>query len=193
MNLDELKQEWNRMSNQAEELRQENMRLKYSLTNNRYTSSRQRLFNRLRRQMIVCAIWPVLLISVKDIFDVLGPTLYLIYILFFIISALLQLRLMHRLKEIDLSQMSVKEAFTEALAFHKLYQRQKVVGYILGIPVLIMLFYAIYNTGSEAILIGGIAGLIVGSIIGYIIDSENRRLIRRMTQELRRSLDDESI
>ena len=193
MNLDELKQEWNRMSNQAEELRQENMRLKYSLTNNRYTSSRQRLFNRLRQQMIVCAIWPVLLISAKNIFDVLGPTLYLIYILFFIISALLQLRLMHRLKEIDLSQLSVKEAFTEALAFHKLYQRQKVVGYILGIPVLIMLFYAIYNTGSEAILIGGIAGLIVGSIIGYIIDSENRRLIRRMTQELRRSLDDESI
>lgn len=193
MNLDELKQEWNSMSNQAEKLRQENMRLKYSLTSNRYTSSKQRLFNRLRQQTIVCAIWPVLMITAKNIFDVLGPTLYLIYILFFIIMALLQFRLMRRLKEIDLSQMSVKEAFTEALAFHKLYMRQKVVGYILGIPVLMMLFYAIFNTGSEAMLIGGITGLVFGFIIGYIIDSENRRLIRRMTDELRRSLDDTTI
>lgn len=191
MNLDELKLEWSRISLDAEKTRLENLQLKSILRNERHISVRQRLLNRLRRQLTVCAIGPLWLIPAKSV--LYNPVLYIAYLLFFVIMAILQIIQIHRLKEIDLSRMSVKDALVKTLEFRRLYHRNKIAGYILSAPVLALLFNVIVSRGDDGMIAGGIIGLVVGLAIGYLLDRGNKKLIRRMADELKRSLDDDSL
>ena len=88
------------------------------------------------------------------------------------------------IRKIDMSTMTIKEALTAATNVDIVRRRMKILGWVLAMPLLVILFYAFYEVGRDEIIYGAWVGLVIGAICGGIYERNTRQLIRQMRQTL---------
>lgn len=138
-----------------------------------------------RVNIALCLIWVGIsgTFSIERIFPL---WLVISMVIYFGIMALLSYMVLERVRDIDLGRMSVIEAMAAVCRLQKARMWQKVIGYVLCLPLIISML-AYFGKVSEVMLVGGIVGAIFGFFIGFVIDGRIRRQIREMESELRDS------
>lgn len=187
MDIDELKKQWQSMELRIEKLEEENHRLMSSISSNRVAGLRGRLLTRYCMMIIVCIISPVWLFLLDNVFYV-GQVANVCYALFFMITAVANGYVYYLIRKIDLSTMTIKEALTAATNVDIVRRRMKILGWVLAMPLLVILFYAFYEVGRDEIIYGAWVGLVIGAICGGIYERNTRQLIRQMRQTLAEEL-----
>lgn len=139
------------------------------------------------RLTAVSAVWVVLsLLMARSIYP-----MWLASVLasFFAIMAAMSYSVREAALEIDFSRMSVVEALEAVCRFQRKSRLQRVAGYMIALPILVMLFYYFAGVSQEMVW-GGIAGGVIGGAIGLSIDSKIRRQVKEMKSVLHDALAD---
>lgn len=139
------------------------------------------------RLTAVSAVWVVLsLLMARSIYP-----MWLASVLasFFAIMAAMSYSVREAVLEIDFSRMSVVEALEAVCRFQRKARLQRVAGYMIALPILVMLFYYFAGVSQEMVW-GGIAGGVIGGAIGLSIDSKIRRQVKEMKSVLHDALAD---
>ncbi len=107
----------------------------------------------------------------------------------------------HEINKIDLSMMTVRQAFEANANVIMLRSRLKLAGIILAIPVFAFMLYELWlfdatvigADGIKYTFLGGCAGGVVGSICGLRMDRRIRGYLREVQQMLRDELGEENL
>lgn len=190
MDIDELKKQWQSMELRVEQLEKDNRRLMTRISRDRFAGLRGKLMARYRLMIIVCVISPVWMLLLEDVYGV-GRVLNVCYASFFVITALANAYIYYLFHKIDYSIMTVKEALTATTHLEITRCRLRMLGWLMVVPLLVMMFQAFYETGQDEVIYGAWFGLIIGAIVGTIFDRKTRRLIRQMRQTLTEELDED--
>ena len=70
-------------------------------------------------------------------------------------------------------------------------QRVKLLGWILGLPLILIMFDVFKEMGHPEVIYGACAGLVIGGVVGYLVERKTRRLIRELRQTLADALSDD--
>ena len=190
MDIDELKKQWQSMELRVEQLEKDNRRLMTRISRDRFAGLRGKLMARYRLMIIVCVISPVWMLLLEDVYGV-GRVLNVCYASFFVITALANAYIYYLFHKIDYSIMTVKEALTATTHLEITRYRLRMLGWLMVVPLLVMMFQAFYETGQDEVINGAWFGLILGAIVGTIFDLKTRRLIRQMRHTLTEELDED--
>ena len=87
--------------------------------------------------------------------------------------------------------MSIKEALVATTKVEETRQKVKLLGWILGLPLILILFDVFNEIGHPEVIYGGFAGIVIGGVIGYFIERKTRRLIRELRQTLADAIADD--
>ncbi len=187
MDIDELKSNWKAIELRVNKLEAQNRQLAEKMSKNKATTIKQRIASQFLTQAILCLFCPIWIFW----FDLIIPvslTLKVIYTLFFIIMILVKLYIWQNLKKTDFMTITVKDALIAVFHIENLIKNEKILGYILCIPVLGLFFWEIGDCGNKAIIIGGLIGLILGVLCGlylqYRLNKQLREMHRSFEEEL---------
>ena len=187
MELEDLKKSWQSQSARIDRLEAENARLRRNIEGSRVNGSRAKL---LRTYRVLCIValfmFPGCFFSLTQL-DI-PQYVVTIFALFFAQAALVNFYVYMRIKEIDLTRVSVKETLEMVISITKLRQRLRIVEIVLALPVIILFFLSLYHSDSYG-LIGAVFGGVAGGIIGLRKEFEIRALLRSMQADLEDLLD----
>ena len=143
---------------------------------------RNNLILRLRRRalsiVILCCIAPFLILSLSNLVPV-SPLLMTVYIGFMVICGAESFYWWWRLGKVyHYMTIPVIEAQKKMDELDRLRRNIKIFGWIVGAPVLALLFYEIALEGQHGEIYGAIGGAKVGAAIGITWEILNRRQLR---------------
>ncbi len=182
-NLDQLKEQWRRLSVGGQRLDDANRRITDELTRRRVSTTQQRLAKRLRKYVILGLVLPVL-----------APTLYyvlecplwfaILYGLFGILMMVANAFLVNYIREADLISMPVADAVRRAVNIRLWQTRIRIMGIACGAALLASLFFFIADRNEPGLIFAGIIGLAVGLSVSIPRCLKNMRLARRLEESL---------
>ena len=70
-------------------------------------------------------------------------------------------------------------------------QKVKLLGWIFGLPLILIMFDVFKEMGHPEVIYGACAGLVIGGVVGYLVERKTRRLIRELRQTLADALVDD--
>lgn len=109
--------------------------------------------------------------------------LKVVYTSFLTIAGLGSLYWWYRLGKVyDYLCIPVREAQRKMAQLEKLRRKIKVYSWIVGAPVIGLLFYEIAQNGFEGSMYGALVGLIIGGSIGLWLEHLNRKQIRDVSK-----------
>lgn len=89
--------------------------------------------------------------------------------------------------------MTIKEALMAITKVEETRRRGQLLGWILAVPLVIILFRVFSEMGHPEVLYGASVGLVIGGIYGYIFDRQTRQLIKELRKTLADALAEEDI
>lgn len=178
------------MELRVEQLEKDNHRLMSRISRDRFVGLRGKLLTRYRVMIVVCAISPMWLLLLENIYGV-GRVINVCYASFFVITALANAYIYYLFRKIDYSTMIVKEALTATTHLEITRYRLRLFGWLMAVPLLVIMFQAFYEIGQDEVIYGAWFGLIIGAIVGTIFDRKTRQLIRQMRQTLSEELNED--
>lgn len=84
-----------------------------------------------------------------------------------------------RLDRLYYLDLPCTEAAARVLGFRRFYSQVRIIGICLGVPVIILLLYELYNIDPD-LFYCGLTGGIIGGIIGLRMEIKNRRDINSL-------------
>lgn len=149
----------------------------------RATARHNSPLSKLQRRYLVSGIigitgptWIILLNSMEHISDLLF-WIYTVYVVFIGIANLI---LYSRLRKVpELMSRPIVEAQCSMLRLDSMRRWLKYIGWIFGIPVVILIFRDLAQVGNDVIW-GGIVGGVIGGIIGLTWEIKIRRQMRAL-------------
>ncbi|MDE6084771.1 MAG: hypothetical protein K2G40_00005 [Muribaculaceae bacterium] len=186
--LEELKKSWQSQSARIDRLENENARLRRKVEGSRINGSRGKL---LRTYRVLCIVSLVMMPFCIMSFPRLDIPSYLtvVFAIFFAQATLVNFYVYMRIREIDITKVSVKDALEMVISLTRLRQRLRLLEMVLALPVIVLFFLALYQNDSYG-LIGGIFGGVIGGIVGLKKEFEIRGLLRSMQSDLEELLGD---
>ena len=183
MELEELKNQWNRLSVRVERLEEENRRLARELATGRAISSQTKLVRRLHQHAICGLILPVLS---PFLITVLKMPLWvaICYAVFGIICMFIDLWLARTVKNNNLSTQTVMTSLRNMLRFKRNQRRIQCVLIVVCFTFLAFAFFP-YLAPEQHMFIGGLIGLVLGLIFGILEYRKKTRLINDIITELK--------
>ncbi len=193
MDLDGLKSQWKSMELRINQLEKDNKSLEMRITRDRMKGVRGKLMARYRSLIVVCIFSPIWMLMMNELYQV-DVEVSIVYAFFFLVMALANYYMYRLIGKVDCSVMSIKEALVATTKVEETRQKVKLLGWILGLPLIIIMFDVFKEMGHPEIIYGACVGLVIGGVIGYFIERKTRRLIRELRQTLADALadDDES-
>lgn len=183
-NLEELKNKWQSLKVNNDRLEAANRRLSSELMNHRVTSLQDRLKKRIGRFRWVGAVLPLF---APFLYFMHGFPVWLTvaYAAFGLMMFVLNTLLYSYIDECQLASMAVIDAVRRATMI-KIYQRRiRVVGLLIGIPLLIAIFIMLLGGDDTYVIVGACVGAAFGGAIGLAKAVENATLARRILSSLR--------
>ena len=143
---------------------------------------RNNYITRLRRRAFMLfilgltgAFWMWLFTYIQPV----SLTLRIVYISLMFIAGIENLYWWFRLGQVyDYMSIPVIEAQYQMDKLDRLRRNIKISGWILGTPVIALLFYEVGKNGPEGSLTGAIIGAVIGGTIGLTIEYLNRKQIK---------------
>lgn len=191
MDIDKLKKQWQSMELRIEQIEKDNKRLLARISNDRVKGVRKKLLTRYLALVALCVISPAWILLFNEHYRV-DVDVLIIYTFFFLVMGLVNWYIYKLIDGIDCSVMTTKEALTAVTKVEETRSKGKLLGWILAVPLVIILFRVFSEMGRPEVIYGAYFGLIVGGICGYIFDRKTRRLIRELRQTLDKELDEDS-
>lgn len=189
INLDNLRQSWQSIKIEVDEVKEKNRMLTERIFNNKAKSVRDYVKRRYRVLVVLGVVYSFLMpmLCLNQLQMDLIPTILMS--LFFPLSVVINGSVLYMTQKIHPSTMTVKDmliAFTN-LKIHR--SRCRVIGYVVVIPVMGMLLYYMKSI-DETMGIAGCIGGVIGAIIGIRQDIKITREIRQMRAALAEELED---
>ncbi len=182
MDIDELRQNWNRMNLRVERLEEDN----WLLRRERDMMGKVSMQSRLLRQCTVRTIlsFVAIPILVPQLLTIFGCPLWytLMYAVAFLIFGFMNNNERLMVKSIDLNTMPVSEVMRRVQGIEQLRRHNMITGYIIAAIVLIPLFYFIYRINDRALIIGAWIGLVAGLSCGFFIKKRSDEMLKRIRE-----------
>lgn len=145
----------------------------------RHRSTLSGLLRRYRAQFIIGITAPIWIILLRQQIDV-SWTLFWSYTIYCIVFSLLNLGMYMRLRKVPtLMAFPLIEGQRALLSIDSARRWIKYAGWVLGIPVIIMIFSELAINDHE-IMWGGVIGGVIGAIIGLRWELKTRRQMRSL-------------
>ncbi|MBR6519717.1 MAG: hypothetical protein IKT77_01885 [Paludibacteraceae bacterium] len=190
MNIDELKSQWKSMELRIDRLEKDNKQLLSRISNERMKSVREKLLARYRALIIVCIFSPLWMVLMNNLYHI-DIEVSIVYAFFFYVMALANFYMCKLIKKVDCSKLTIKDALIAVTKVEEYLRKFQFLGWILGFPLIIIMFDVFKDMGHPEIIYGACVGLVIGGIIGYFYDRKTRRLIRELRQTLADALVDD--
>lgn len=190
MDIDELKSQWKSMELRIDHLKKDNKQLLSRISGDRMKGVRGKLMARYRSIIMVCVLSPSWVVLMDKIWN-LDNEILIIYTFFFVVMALANYYMYRLIGKVDCSVMSIKEALVATAKVEDTRQKVKLLGWILAVPLMIIMFDVFEEMGHSEVIYGACAGLIIGGVVGYFVERKTRRLIRELRQTLADALADD--
>lgn len=178
----ELKRKWQQENSGAKQLTHKDLYL---------ILRRNSLITRLRRRALVLAILGLsgpLWAYFGSQLHFMSPLVQVSYSVFMLIASAVSLYWWKRLGEVfRYMTIPVIEAQRKIERLDRLRRNIKICSWIVGAPIIILLFCDIYDFGDQSMFYGAVVGLIIGSAIGFFLEYLNRRQMK----EVKKSFFDE--
>lgn len=194
MNIDDLKAKWNNAK--------VNVPVGPKIADiKRMQSAQQSAVSIIRRVVIVALVMAVVIWGFGKSVLPMSTGLKIAYSALLTVLSILNFMIIHNINKIDLSMMTVREAFEANAKVIVQRTRLKLIGIVLAIPVFALLLYEMWlfdaqHVGLDGIkytFLGGCAGGVVGAICGIRMDRRVRGYLREVQQMLRDELDEENL
>lgn len=190
MNIDELKSQWKSMELRIDRLEKDNKNLLSRISNERMKSVREKLLARYRALIIVCIFSPLWMVLMNELYQV-DVEVSIVYAFFFLVMALANYYMYQLIGKVDCSKLTIKEALIAVTKVEETRQKVKLLGWIFGLPLIIIMFDVFKEMGHPEIIYGACVGLVIGGVVGYLVERKTRRLIRELRQTLADALVDD--
>lgn len=191
MDIDDLKSQWKSMELRINQLEKDNKSLEMRITRDRMKGVRGKLMARYRSLIVVCMLSPSWIVLMDRMYPHLDNEVAIVYTFFFVVMALANYYMYRLIGKVDCSVMSIKEALVATTKVEETRQKVKLLGWILGLPLIIIMFDVFKEMGHPEIIYGACVGLVIGGVIGYFIERKTRRLIRELRQTLADAIADD--
>jgi hypothetical protein len=183
-NIEELRQQWKSMSLRVATLEQDNVALMERLKQNKQKSLHQRLVSYRKRMMIISAVLPFVLAPLLVIYFGCKVPFAILYCAFFWIMSGVNAVIWRAMLAFDASTMTTEDALRWEYRIRRYWKRGRLLGCIMGLPVLVWLFSILYNIGDSWAIIGAWTGCVVGLVFGYMADYRQRALLKQLKREI---------
>ena len=190
MDIDDLKSQWKSMELRINQLEKDNKSLEMRITRDHMKGVREKLMARYRAIIMVCIFSPIWMLMMNELYQV-DVEVSIVYAFFFLVMALANYYMYQLIGKVDCSRMSIKEALVATTKVEETRQKVKLLGWILGLPLILILFDVFNEIGHPEVIYGGFAGIVIGGVIGYFIERKTRRLIRELRQTLADAIADD--
>lgn len=190
MDLDGLKSQWKSMELRINQLEKDNKSLEMRITRDRMKGVREKLMARYRAIIMVCIFSPIWMLMMNELYQV-DVEVSIVYAFFFLVMALANYYMYRLIGKVDCSTMSIKEALMATVKVEETRQRVKLLGWILGLPLILIMFDVFKEMGHPEVIYGACTGLVIGGVVGYFIERKTGRLIRELRQTLADALSDD--
>ncbi|MDE7407355.1 MAG: hypothetical protein K2M76_02945, partial [Muribaculaceae bacterium] len=160
IDLDTLRQSWQNMKIEVDRVSEQNRRLTERIFSNQAKSVRDYVMRRYRMLCIIGIVYTPLMPLLFSHQLHLDLVSLILITLFFPISVVINGSVLYKCSKIHPAEMTVKEmliAFTN-LKIHR--SRCRIFGYILVIPILVLLLYHMYWIDSSMFYAGCLGGVI---------------------------------
>ena len=190
MDLDGLKSQWKSMELRINQLEKDNKSLEMRITRDRMKGVREKLMARYRAIIMVCIFSPIWMLMMNELYQV-DVEVSIVYAFFFLVMALANYYMHRLIGKVDCSTMSIKEALMATVKVEETRQRVKLLGWILGLPLILIMFDVFKEMGHPEVIYGACTGLVIGGVVGYFIERKTGRLIRELRQTLADAIADD--
>ena len=190
MDIDELKSQWKSMELRIDRLEKDNKQLLSRISSDRMKGVRGKLMTRYRSVIMVCVLSPSWIVLMDKMWN-LDNEILIIYTFFFVVMALANYYMYRLIGKVDCSKLSIKDALAATAKVEDTRQKVKLLGWILAVPLTIIMFDVFEEIGHPEVIYGACAGLVIGGVVGCLVERKTRRLIRELRQTLNDALADE--
>ncbi len=192
MDIDELKKQWKSMELRIDQLEKDNKRLLSCISNDKVWGVRKKLQTRYFALIVLCVVSPVWILLMNEMYYI-DTEVLIIYTFFFVVMAVVNSYIYNLIGKVDCSSMTIKEALMAITKVEETRRRGQLLGWILAVPLVIILFRVFSEMGHPEVLYGASVGLVIGGIYGYIFDRQTLQLIKELRKTLADALAEEDI
>lgn len=180
MNIDELKNQWKSIDAPRESEAANSRELISRVTRGQVSTLRDRYLRISRMLTFVCV--GGVLISIPYISA--SPLLGVLMILYFIILGGMHVNTLFTLKDMRLSDMTLREAMRQVCRLERERIAKRAIGISLAVPLMIYLFMTLRDNYGNNVLAGCVIGAVIGLVIGLLINRRATDILRQMKEEL---------
>ncbi len=157
--------------------------------------TRRSLVGRLRRRAMLMAIigltGPLWMLEMNRLQPV-SPLLFWYYIVFMLFFSAVSFYWWYRVGEVPrYMTLPLVEAQRRMSDLDSLRRLIKISGWIVGLPLIAMLFYEIGSDENQGSLVGAIVGGVVGGSVGLFWEMKTRRQVKALRQSFESLTEDE--
>ena len=153
---------------------------------------RKKLQTRYFALIVLCVVSPVWILLMNEMYYI-DTEVLIIYTFFFVVMAVVNSYIYNLIGKVDCSSMTIKEALMAITKVEETRRRGQLLGWILAVPLVIILYRVFSEMGHPEVLYGASVGLVIGGIYGYIFDRQTRQLIKELRKTLADALAEEDI
>lgn len=188
MKLEDLKNGWTVLDNQANELLKEKEDVLINkVINSRFASLQKRLIQRYRVTTIICLVCLLGFIFQNNSFLYLGAFVAYGFMIFFTIMGICNGSIWWKLAHLNHLRMTVRESLLETYRLERNKKWGFIIGLIMAIPLMTGYIFKLTEKGDTYTIAGAGTGIIVGIYVGIRI----HKRIKKEFREIREILEQE--
>lgn len=169
MELEDLKNEWQHLDRRLDHLEKRMGDMTAEVAAGSFRSSADRLQRHFRLGIVLCLLLPLNFWSILDRHGEHDSRALMAYITLFALVALVrQIQASKRLRRIDPTRQSLREAGAAAVRFRRFFLRSVCICFPLAVGLLLWLGIWMRAEGCEYLLYGFVAGLLFGIPVGVV-------------------------
>lgn len=181
MNIDDLKSNWNSISFPSGYGGvPETAELMSRVRAGRVSTLRDRLASISFALTMLCLMGILVMIP----YFAATPTLAILAICFYIFIGGMHFRNYRRVRRLNFSLMSTREALQTVCAIETSRVRLKAVGMTLAFPLVLYMCFTFSSVYGSYMLYGCLAGGVIGAALGLIVNRKSMAIIREMRRQL---------
>lgn len=180
MDINDLKNNWNSINIPPDYRNGDTRELLSRVERGRVSTLRDRLSLISRNLALLCI--GGILIMIPYIHD--APTLAVLATCFFAFMGVNHMRNYRRIRNLNFSQMSVREAVMAVGNIESAKVRLRALGMGLGLPLAVYMCFTITDVLGDYYVYSCVAGAAIGAVIGLVINHRSTTILREMRRQL---------
>ncbi|MCH5220724.1 MAG: hypothetical protein J1F05_00120 [Muribaculaceae bacterium] len=190
MELEDLKDKWQKLNVRVEHLERDNKRLAAQLATGRALNAQKTLANMYMRIGTVGLVLPCLAPALVEVLN-FDQWVACLYGIFGIVMMALDYSFAGYIRQNDYMTLPVVEALRSVIAVRKRQTMLRIFGITMGVIVIASMFGQVLGQNNSEVMYGMLIGLCLGTPVGVFMAYRSIKLVRTMQSELQRCLDED--